>query len=297
MSADFASLSYSLHRGSKKRGIPLKLGQAQQLLACAFGYRTLGGYQRLAEEPPEIDDGDHLIVDMPALEQRARDMGISVTATQLLTLVEEAFSTGVRDGGVHASEDAFYKELQLRLGWAVTENRRVATQLDFMATDGFDEIRLPFSFSLLDLPPIGGKLTIPVVGYVLMVQDEERFSTDLRVDVEASISMERWGRRLVGALRFDVQRAYTNTKYPREQFDTLGQAYARLLGLPVELTEQLDNVQMDENTGSSGEGFYGYIVDFSDADPQYVVQAILRKHGTLSFRVAPSFFDYVHPEE
>jgi len=70
-------------------------------------------------------------------------------------------------------------------------------------------------------------------------------------------------------------------------------AYARLLGLSLHLTRELDNVSEVPNTGNSGDGHYGFFVDFADADPEHVVRAIQAKHGKLLFEVGASFFDNV----
>src|SRR3954468_21643166 len=103
MSTDFASLSHSLRVAGQQRDIDLKLGHAQQLLACAFGYQTLAGYQSASNEPARIDDDTHLLLDVDALQQRALSLGLDLSSQVLLELVNHAFHSRVPHGGVHTS--------------------------------------------------------------------------------------------------------------------------------------------------------------------------------------------------
>ncbi|WP_075793406.1 hypothetical protein [Massilia putida] len=297
MSTDFASLSYSFRVVSQQRDIAIKLGHAQQLLACAFGYQTLAGYQRSSEEPATINDGVHLVLDAATLRQRATDLGLSLTSKQLVDLIDAAFASRLRRSGVHASEMDFFDFLHGSLQSTVVNDDDVGRITADMNTNGVREIYVPFDFTLADLPEVGETLSIPVVGHLSMEIDLERPYAGHQVDVEAIVSVDRLGRRLVGNVHMEIERASENAPYADRALISRAQAYADRLDMPLELMEQLDNVLVDENAGTSGDGAYGYWLDFSAADPQHVVAAILQKHGTLLFDVGPSFFEDVERED
>lgn len=110
--------------------------------------------------------------------------------------------------------------------------------------------------------------------------------------------MERRGRRLVGDVRMQVigvepdrgDGAHDRFNGDRMSVST-ARAYAELLGLDLRLIEQLDNIDVTENTGGSGDGSYGYAIEFAVAGPTNILNIIRRKHGTTLFHVGPGFFD------
>ena len=297
MSTDFASLSYSVRAVSQQHDIAIKLGHAQQLLACAFGYQTLAGYQSSTEEPATLNDGVHLILDAAALRQRAADLGLSLTSQHLVDLINAAFTIRLRRSGVHASEMDFFNFLHDSLQSTVANDDDVGRITADMNTNGVQEIYVPFDFALADLPVVGETLSIPVIGHLSMEIDLDRPYAGHQVDVEAIVSVDRLGRRLVSDVHIEIERVCENDPYATGTLVSRAQAYADRLDMPLELIEQLDNVVVDENTGTSGDGAYGYWLDFSEADPQHVVAAILHKHGTLLFDVGPNFFEYVEQED
>ena len=293
MSTDFASLSHSMRVAGRERGIDLKLGHVQQLLACAFGYQTLGGYQSAPGEPSRIDDGTHLLLDVDALQERAGSLNLDLSKQTLFELVNQTFSSRVPQGGVHTSGADFYDYLHDLLQAAVTNNSTVANRIGDMNVDAVGEIYTPFDFELGDLPSVGDLLIIPVSGFIRMELDVERPYAGHRLDLEINLSMERLGRRLIGNVDLDFERVSRHHPDDGPLPISRARAYARLLGLSLHLTRELDNVSEVPNTGNSGDGHYGFFVDFADADPEHVVQAIQAKHGKLLFEVGASFFDNV----
>ena len=296
MSTDFASLSHSLRVAGQQRGIDFKLGHAQQLLACAFGYQTLAGYQSASNEPSRIADDTHLLLDVDALQQRALSLGLDVSEQVLLDLFNHAFYSRVPHGGVHTSGSDFLDYLHDRLQAAVPEDPRVANRIADMNVDGVAEVYTPFDFALADLPFVGALLIIPVSGFIRMELDVERPYAGDQVDVEVNVSMKRLGRRLIGNVDVEFERVSRHDPDDGPLPISRARAYAQLLGLSLHLTREIDNVHEEPETGASGEGFYGYVIDFTHAGPEGVVQAIQAKHGTLSFNVGPDFFDNIEQD-
>jgi len=293
MSTDFASLSHSFRAVSHERGITIKLGHAQQLLASAFGYQTLAGYQSSSDEPATIEDGVHLILDAAALQQRAADLGLPLPCRQVVDLIDVAFTSRLRQSRVHASEMAFFDFLHDNLQSTVANHGDVGNITADMNTNGVREIYVPFDFTLADLPTVGETLSIPITGHISMEIDQDRPYAGHRVDVQAIVSVDRVGHRLVGNVHMEIEQASENDPYANRPLISRAEAFAQRLDMPLELMEQLENVVVDQNTGTSGEGAYGYWLDFSNADPQNVVRAILQKHGILLFDVGPTFLDDV----
>lgn len=295
MSTDFASLSHSLRVAGRERGIELKLGHAQQLLACAFGYHTLAGYQSASDEPARIDNDTHLLLDAGALQERANGLDLDLSRQVLIELVSKAFSHRLPQGGVHTSDENFVDYVHDRLQKAVPENSTVASLIAEMNVDDVAEVYTPFEFTLAEIPSVGDLFSTPVSGFIRITPDHEQPYTGNRVDVAVNVSMERLGRRLIGLdLEFERVRPHDLDDGPMPI--SRAWAYAQLLGLSLHLTRQLDNVSEEPNTGNSGDGFYGYVIDFSHAGPEDVVQAIQAKHGTLTFYEGPNFFDDVEPD-
>jgi hypothetical protein len=195
---------------------------------------------------------------------------------------------------MHTSGPDFYDYLHDHLQAAVQHNSTVASRIGDMNVDGIAELYTPFDFALTDLPSIGDTLIIPVSGFIRMEIDRERPYTGHQVDVEVDVSMVRLGRRLIGDLDLEFESVWQHDDDPSPI--SRARKYAQFLGLSLHLTRELDNVSEEPNTGNSGDGHYGYFIDFTDAVPEHVVEAIRAKHGKARFEVGPSFFDNVAPD-
>ncbi|MES2127508.1 MAG: hypothetical protein V4463_09575 [Pseudomonadota bacterium] len=305
MYTNFASLSYSLRAVCRQGGIDLKLGHAQQLLACAFGYKSLAAYQASTYEPTEIVDDAHLILDSGTIDQRAFDLGVALSGREVEDLLAKAFTAQRSRCRIHGSSDVFFDYLHDRLQNVVANDANVSGYTADMNTDGLEEIYVPFDFQIEDLPDVGEALRIEVAGHIRMTADIERPFAGDQVDFEAAINMNRVGRRMINDIEMHVERARPGGAWAAEDEDypprgpliSRPQAYANLLEMDVALIEQLENVSIDENSGNSGQGFYGYVIDFTDASPDEIVHMIDLKHDTTIFFVEPTFFENVEDDE
>jgi hypothetical protein len=113
--------------------------------------------------------------------------------------------------------------------------------------------------------------------------------------------LERVGRRLVSGVKVRILSAKPDDSWaddqPRGPLRSRAEAFGELLGISPALLVDLSNYETWDDTGSSGEGFYGYIIDFTNADPEPIVQLILDRHSTLTFNVAPNFFEDLESED
>ncbi len=297
MNTHFNALSYALRVASQRRSTPVVHGHAQQLLAAAFGYSDLAGWQAGCEAD-QIADGCQLVVDTRTLSQRAVELDLNIVTTDLVALVAEAFTDSFRSSRAHASEMAFFSYLHDTVVSAVADDEAVSAHTANMNTNGLAEVYVPFDFALNDLPPVGQLHEIAIQGHVRMNQDDDRPFFGDQVDVEASLSFLRLGRRLLGAPRVKVLAAAPDDDWARGDGEhvpktSMEQAIADLLGVDLEVAEQLVDVDIDTNSGQSGDGFYGYILDFTDVAPPHIARQLLAKHNKLSFSVGPEFFEDV----
>ncbi len=296
MSTDFASLSHSYQSSCKARGIRLPLGHVHQLLASAFGYRSLAAYQ-MADEPRIVPEGSHLVLDSSALQERAATLGLD-NSVAVVPALGAAFASSLIRGGIHLSEADFFNFLHARLQEVVLNDDAVIRITSDMNSNGMEEVYLPFDFTLDQLPAVGETLEITVNGHVRVRPDPSQWFRGDQVDVEALVTMERWGRNLVGDIRMQIMSVQAGRServrdiFNGDRMNTAhAMAYSELLGLDRRLVEQLDNIDVTQNTGSSGEGYYGYILEFDSAGPEHIIEMIRQKHGTTSFEVGPGFFD------
>ncbi len=299
MSTEFSSLSHSLRLACRAKGIDLPLGHAHQLLATAFGYRSLAAFQASTSEPPSLPGGAHLILDLSALQERATALGLDTVAIAAIPqLLGTTFASTYTWGGIHLSDMGFFDYLYDQLQSFVLNDDKVIRYTADIYSDGLEEVYIPFEFEISMLPEVGDILEIPVSGHVAMRPDQDRPYRGKQVDLNAIITMERLGRRLVGDIGMRIKQAQPHlSDQALEVFNgdrlsaTHAHAYADLLGMDLSLIEQLDNIDIDENTGNSGDGSYGYFLEFEGAGPDDIVNMIRTKHGRTLFQVGPNFFD------
>ncbi|MGX9729647.1 hypothetical protein ACWYXO_03315 [Janthinobacterium aestuarii] len=304
MSTNFGALAYSLRAASQIRGKAIKLGHAQQLLAAALGYGSLAGYQHNIAagcEPEQIASNCNLVLDLSFLCMRSDELELDFDDVTLVELVSAAFSEQLRRAGVYDSDDAFFNKLHDTVQQVVLNDENVSNHTANMNTDGISEIYMPFDFSFSELRDVGERFEVEIVGHLSMNPDEERPYYGDTVNVSAELSMERAGRRLITDVSVKILSVEPDDNWaedqPRGPLRSRAEAFGELLDIDRALLVDLSNVDVWDDTGSSGEGFYGYVIDFTNADPDAIVQLIQAKHGTLSFNVGPNFFEDLEPEE
>lgn len=304
MITNFGALAYSIRVASQIRGKAIKLGHAQQLLAAAFGYGSLAGYQHhltARREPEQIASNCHLILDVTFLRMRSDELELDFDDAALVDLIAVAFATQPRGARIYDSDDAFFNEIHDTVQQVVLNDDNVSNHTADMNTNGVSEIYMPFDFSFNLLPEIGERFEVEIAGHLSMIPDEERPYYGNKVDVVAELSMDRIGRRMISDVTVRILSAEPDDSWaddqPRGPLRSRAEAFGELLKIDPALLVHLSNYETWDDTGNSGEGFYGYVIDFANGDPESVVQLIQAKHGTLTFNVGPNFFEDLEPEE
>jgi len=165
--------------------------------------------------------------------------------------------------------------------------------------DGVDEVYIPLDeFNLDALPPLGQVLDEEIEGHVAMVVDPERPYSGHMIDVRVQFTVERKGKVSVGEPVCEVThvmlRSDSFDEYEEENIPlvSLAQALADETGLSLSEADEL--VDAESLVDESDDGLvYGYIFDFSHDAPPAVARKLMRKYGSLSVRVPPSFFERV----
>ena len=206
----FSSLVPVVRANLAGAGIKASHGHTQQLLAAALGHASLASLQA-AGDADQLPDAHHVIIDACLLEQRANALGVR-DALKVVDLIVNAFlahqQTGERLEGVHVRADKFVEAVQKRLDYVTVNTSAVAGEMA-MTNGGLDEIYLPLhlwdTFDVED----DDSLNEHVVGHVTVEKDPtgDRVYWGHHIDVEATVSVERLGRRLFGDVEVEVTHA------------------------------------------------------------------------------------------
>jgi hypothetical protein len=192
-------LAYGLRARCAARGFSLRLGYAQQILAASLGYGSLAAYQSSPEESPTLDAAAHLFVDSEAAFDRAKQLSLNPppflpgevieTFRELLPRAVLHASPGDLDGAVRSFVDNY-----------VVNHEETAGQLALINGYGLDEVYLPIDdIDLSSLPPPGQVEAIAIEGHVSLELDDERPYSGHKVEIEATLTIERVTRQGISA--------------------------------------------------------------------------------------------------
>lgn len=301
MAIDISAIAHAFHQQCKSASFPLKLGQVQQLLVAALGYKSLASYQAAiaaGSEPADLDDAAHVALSDDLMKERARQLGLSQMATDLVSLSKFVFQDCLTNAQVHSSEVSFFVHLQERLEAVVEFDEQTAGEMAATNSDGVDEVYVPVDTTLASLPPPRSRVTLEIEGHVAMNPDIERPYSGHKIHVQAQISFNRIGHALFSEADYSVQEAKLDYDWSDDIDDepgpkiTFAQAIADLTGLTLAESELLVDVEPMEISGND-DMVYGYILDFTNIAPPELVKKLMERHGRLDFRVSLNFFDQV----
>lgn len=164
--------------------------------------------------------------------------------------------------------------------------------------DGIDEV-----YFELDVPfdqvTVGIPLVIDLDGHVGLGIDTERPYSGHKVNVEATLTLERLGRHCFAETDIDIVKAALDYGWsepdPEDENQppprTLAQALAEALGIEPFEAAQLADAEAQELTGHSGDMTYGYLFDFADHASSQLADKLLARNGSLQLEVGPNFFE------
>lgn len=296
-----SAIAYAVRTASESTPHPIKLSQAQQLVAAAFGYKSLAAYQASKEESKDLDDAAHFILDIELLSRRAQELKLPHMACEMAALLQNAFKERLPAAQLHPSEitlDGYVRDLVQN---AILNHWGTNGAMAMTNNDGIDEIYLPFNEVVLaDLPPPGDVLDEEFIGHVTMTVDTERPYCGHKIDVEARLVIERKGRVCIAEPACEVISAKLNWGGDDSEDNppTVSLAQALADELDLELSEAEELVDAEPLDDQSDDGIvYRYVYDFSDYASPAVAKKLMAKYGDLQIEVPAWFFDRVTPSE
>lgn len=295
-----SSIAYALRTASASTSNPIKLSQAQQLVAAAFGYKSLAAYQASAEESQDLDEAAHFVLQTQLLQIRSKDLALPHTLDNLVVLLEEAFRERHSAATLYKSDielDGYVRDMVQAI---VLNNENTASALAMTNNDGIDEIYLPFDDIVIADLPLADVLDMEFDGHVTVVPDIDRPYSGHKVDVRTRLIIERKGRACIAEPACEVIYSHLSYKWNGDEDDdseedrskvSLAQALADELGIDLVDAEEL--VDSDFLTDDSDDGLvYRYVYDF-DGAPAAIAAKLMAKYGTLQVEVPSWFFDRV----
>ncbi|MRD49358.1 hypothetical protein GHT07_18945 [Caenimonas koreensis DSM 17982] len=213
MTVDVSRLAYELRKASEKTLHPLKLGHAQQLVVAALGYGSLAAYQAAVsagDESSDLAEVAHVVIQADVLEERCSALVPQAEVSSIAALIRQAVSGCLPRAAVHGSENAWFDAMHDMVQRETYNDGQTGSAMAVTNNDGVREIYMPFDVSIADLPGIGDVHEEEIVGHVTMEVDTERPYSGHKVDVRASLFLERLGRSVLAHARFEVESAQLN---------------------------------------------------------------------------------------
>lgn len=189
---DISSSAYALRQRASASGVQISTGHAQQLSAALIGHKTLAAFQT-SGEPAAMHDAAHLLIDFELAEDRATELRLP---DGLIPVAVEALGDEM-PVSVHKGWDDLVVALQDDVHTEILRDAEVISQMA-MANAGLRYVDIYLEgLEKFDLDT-GGPIELRVAGQVLMDQHPNRVFYGTEIDVEASLYVRRFGKRLFG---------------------------------------------------------------------------------------------------
>lgn len=199
-----SAIAFAVRQAFSARGISISNGHVQQLAAAALGHNNLASYQASGDDArlPEAAD---IVLDPERLQLRATTLGHdgSAFAQVLMVALQERFPAA----GLYDDHETWLTEVQRHFEREIVNDGWVNSEVS-MTNGTFPrvDIELPWWDTLGEYD--GDDLSFDFEGLVTVDQDEDRVYYGHEIDVRATLTVERFGRRLFGRRRVDVEHAH-----------------------------------------------------------------------------------------
>ncbi|WP_342933450.1 peptide ABC transporter permease [Paraburkholderia diazotrophica] len=293
------SIAFAVRTASQQANNPVKLGQAQQLVAAALGYKSVAAFQASGEEAAGLDEAVHFVPDEDLLLTRAHELGITLEKHELMSILKAAFKDRHPASRLHASDGALDDFIRDFVQDKVLNHSDTAGSMAMTNNDGIGEVYLPFDDVILWALPVPGEVQDETVsGHVSMTIDIEHPYVGHRIDVTVRRLLARTGRVSIAAPVCEIMNASLDFGWGDDDHEdgpptvSLAQALADELGLDVSETDDLVDAEVLTNESDDGV-VYSHVFDFSPVASAEVAEKLVSKYGTLEIEVPPWFFDRV----
>lgn len=294
-----SEVAFAVRTASKSTTNPIQLNHTQQLVAAAFGYKSLAAFQASPLEAPTLDQAAHFVLDGGLLADRARELGLPHQPPQLALLLKQAFAERLPGACLHQSEGSLHDYLTSLVDDVALNDDTVASEMASTNGDGVDEVYVPVEdIELASLPPVGQPLEMELEGHIAMGIDTERPYSGHKIEVQVRLVIERTGKVSIAEPECEVISAQLDWSWGADDEDdeppkvSLAQALADETGLTVAEAEELTDAEALPNDSNDGMA-YGYVFDFNDYASPSTAAKLEAKYGSLQVQVSPSFFERV----
>jgi hypothetical protein len=203
MMVDLSALAYAVRKHCAAQGINFPIGHAHQLLAAAFGHGTLAALQA-SPDVNTLADAAFLVIDGQRVDTRATELGLA--PSEVLIEVVMSVLRDTLSASVHRNADSFVDALQTFVDDRTVNDGRVEGEMA-MTNGDLDEIYMPLDlWSEVDLDN-GEHVATDIVGHVSVRQHPDRVFWGDHIDVEATLALDRVGKRLFANAQLEVTRA------------------------------------------------------------------------------------------
>lgn len=156
MPISFSTLTHSFRKQCQAVGTDIKLSHCQQLLAAAFGYKSLAARQAAQAdfaEIPDFDGVDSVCLNQEMLALRAGELGVALDSTELVSTVAAALRANLPKAYVYVGEDAWSEGIREYITALVERNSDVIGLVADTNNNGIRETHVPFDLSDEVVPP------------------------------------------------------------------------------------------------------------------------------------------------
>lgn len=299
MAVGITDLAHSLRKNSAELTQSIPLSRGQQLVCAVLGHKSIASFQAaqdVEQEPQSFDGVPHVVADYDLLVERAAELKIELSHTELRKLIAAAFAERLPSTKLHGSYDDLAAAFHDRVQYAVFSDRRVNDEMANANYDGVTEVYLEN-----DLEPDKATVEQPYTEnmpvQVTLGLDLERPYCGHQIKCQVAVTTVRLGRRCFEAPEVEVLSASLDRDWSDSDDEesaplkTLAEALAEELGVSATEAEELADAEPMELTGHSGESFSGYEFDFTRYASPKLAAKLMKKRGSLQLSVGPWFYD------
>ncbi|KVU92828.1 hypothetical protein WK75_02295 [Burkholderia ubonensis] len=134
-------------------------------------------------------------MDVDRVSKRAIELGIGTSGDLVNRMIRASIEKVIPDARLHKSESAFDDYIRSKLDDIALNDPDTSSQMAMTNGDGVDEVYLPFELSDSEPPSPGESFEIEVDGHISMSQDIDRPYSGHKIEIEATVIVERTGRQ------------------------------------------------------------------------------------------------------
>lgn len=214
MGTTFPSISHSLRSTSGQR---IPLGHLHEVLAAALGYKSYAAYKASGEEAPSFEGAQHIVLDVDLLTARLGQLGYvtSAAAEAMTDAIELAFQSKLPSAKVHRVVDDIKDHLHSDVAEGIENSGEYSAEVAMTNTTGGD-FDLEFDLAA-PIEHASHTWVVTAAGTSSLDQDPDNVHHGDVIDVSATVSFTKLGRRVLGEMTVEDVGAAVRQEAPEEE--------------------------------------------------------------------------------